>query len=113
MLKALKLDFTPEWLALLALAFLDLLWARAIGFHVNFYPVVDVNNNARNPIINIRSFGSDPQLVSRMARAYIRGAQTAGMMATAKHFPGHGDTSTDSHMELPTIDIDMARLEQI
>ena len=87
--------------------------ARAIGFHVNFYPVVDVNNNARNPIINIRSFGSDPQLVSRMARAYIRGAQTAGMMATAKHFPGHGDTSTDSHMELPTIDIDAARLEQI
>jgi beta-N-acetylhexosaminidase len=87
--------------------------ARAIGFHVNFYPVVDVNNNARNPIINIRSFGSDPALVSRMARAYIRGAQGAGIMATAKHFPGHGDTSTDSHMELPTIDIDKARLEQI
>ncbi|MFL6215353.1 MAG: glycoside hydrolase family 3 N-terminal domain-containing protein [Blastocatellia bacterium] len=87
--------------------------ARALGFHVNFYPVVDVNNNARNPIINIRSFGSDPQLVSRMARGYIRGAQAAGVMATAKHFPGHGDTSTDSHMELPTIDIDAARLEQI
>jgi beta-N-acetylhexosaminidase len=87
--------------------------ARAIGFHVNFYPVVDVNNNARNPIINIRSFGGDPELVSKMARAYIRGAQSAGVMATAKHFPGHGDTSTDSHMELPTIDIDMARLEQI
>ena len=87
--------------------------ARAIGFHVNFYPVVDVNNNARNPIINIRSFGGDPELVSKMARAYIRGAQSAGVMATAKHFPGHGDTSTDSHMELPTIDIDKARLEQI
>ncbi|MFL6275251.1 MAG: glycoside hydrolase family 3 protein, partial [Blastocatellia bacterium] len=87
--------------------------ARAIGVHVNFYPVVDVNNNPRNPIINIRSFGSDPQLVSRMARAYIRGAQSAGIMATAKHFPGHGDTSTDSHMELPTIDIERARLDQI
>ena len=87
--------------------------ARAIGFHVNYYPVVDVNNNARNPIINIRSFGGDPQLVSKMARAYIRGAQSAGVMATAKHFPGHGDTSTDSHMELPTIDIDKARLEQV
>ncbi|HEY9231468.1 MAG TPA: glycoside hydrolase family 3 N-terminal domain-containing protein [Blastocatellia bacterium] len=87
--------------------------ARAIGVHVNFYPVVDVNNNARNPIINIRSFGGDPELVSRMARAYIRGAQSAGVMATAKHFPGHGDTSTDSHMELPTIDIDRARLDAI
>lgn len=87
--------------------------ARAIGFHVNFYPVVDVNNNARNPIINIRSFGGNPELVSKMARGYIRGAQAAGVMATAKHFPGHGDTSTDSHMELPSIDIDAARLEQI
>ena len=87
--------------------------ARAMGVNVNFYPVVDVNNNARNPIINIRSFGGDPQLVSRMARAYIRGAQTAGVMATAKHFPGHGDTSTDSHLELPTVDVDRARLDAI
>ena len=87
--------------------------ARAMGVHVNFYPVVDVNNNARNPIINIRSFGGDPQLVSKMARAYIRGSQTAGVMATAKHFPGHGDTSTDSHLELPTVDADRARLDQI
>src|SRR5262249_40092106 len=69
--------------------------ARALGIQVNFYPVVDVNNNARNPIINIRSFGGDPQLVARMARAYIRGAQSASIMATAKHFPGHGDTSFD------------------
>jgi beta-N-acetylhexosaminidase len=87
--------------------------ARAIGIHVNFYPVVDVNNNPRNPIINIRSFGGDPQLVSKMARGYIRGAQSAGVMATAKHFPGHGDTATDSHMELPTVDIDRARLDAI
>ena len=87
--------------------------ARAIGVQVNFYPVVDVNNNARNPIINIRSFGGDPTLVSRMARAYIRGSQSAGVMATAKHFPGHGDTSTDSHLELPSIDVDRDRLDAI
>jgi beta-N-acetylhexosaminidase len=87
--------------------------ARAMGVHVNFYPVVDVNNNARNPIINIRSFGGDPARVSKMARAYIRGSQSAGAMATAKHFPGHGDTSTDSHLELPTIDVDRARLDRI
>src|SRR5262249_7169065 len=87
--------------------------ARALGVQVNFYPVVDVNNNARNPIINIRSFGGDPELVSRMARAYIRGAQSAGVMATAKHFPGHGDTSTDSHLELPTINVDRTRLNAI
>ena len=87
--------------------------ARALGVHVNFYPVVDVNNNARNPIINIRSFGGDPAQVSRLARAYIRGSQSAGAMATAKHFPGHGDTSVDSHLELPTIDVDRARLDQV
>jgi beta-N-acetylhexosaminidase len=87
--------------------------ARALGVQVNFYPVVDVNNNARNPIINIRSFGGEPQLVSRMARAYIRGSQEHGVMATAKHFPGHGDTSTDSHLELPVIDVDRARLNAI
>ncbi len=86
---------------------------RAMGIHVNFYPVVDVNNNPRNPIINIRSFGEDVASVSKMARAYIRGAQGAGQIATAKHFPGHGDTSTDSHMELPIIDADMARLEAV
>jgi beta-N-acetylhexosaminidase len=87
--------------------------ARALGVQVNFYPVVDVNNNARNPIINIRSFGGDPVLVARMARAYIRGSQEHGVMATAKHFPGHGDTSTDSHLELPIIDVDRARLNSI
>jgi len=87
--------------------------ARAIGVNVNFYPVVDVNNNARNPIINIRSFGGNPDLVSRMARAFIRGSQEHGVMATAKHFPGHGDTSTDSHLELPVVDVDRARLNAI
>jgi len=87
--------------------------ARALGIQVNFYPVVDVNNNARNPIINIRSFGGDPLLVARMARAYIRGSQEHGVMATAKHFPGHGDTSTDSHLELPVIDVDRSRLNAV
>lgn len=87
--------------------------ARALGVQVNFYPVVDVNNNARNPIINIRSFGGDPNQVGLMARAYIRGSQEHGVMATAKHFPGHGDTSTDSHLELPVVDVDRARLNSI
>ena len=87
--------------------------ARAMGVNVNFYPVVDVNNNARNPIINIRSFGGDPELVARMGRAFIRGTQSSGVMATAKHFPGHGDTSTDSHLELPSIDVDRTRLNSI
>ena len=87
--------------------------ARAIGVHVNFYPVADVNNNARNPIINIRSFGGDPELVSRMVRAYVHGSQSAGVMATAKHFPGHGDTSTDSHLELPSVDVGRERLDAI
>jgi beta-N-acetylhexosaminidase len=86
---------------------------KAIGVNVNFYPVVDVNNNARNPVINIRSFGGDPAQVSRLARAYVRGLQSAGVMGTAKHFPGHGDTSTDSHSDLPVIDIDRARLDKI
>jgi beta-N-acetylhexosaminidase len=86
---------------------------KAIGVNVNFYPVVDVNNNARNPVINIRSFGGDPAQVSRLARAYVRGLQGAGVMGTAKHFPGHGDTSTDSHSELPVIDIDRARLDKV
>lgn len=87
--------------------------ARALGVQVNFYPVVDVNNNARNPIINIRSFGGDPNQVGLMARAYIKGSQEHGVMATAKHFPGHGDTSTDSHLELPVVDVDRARLDSI
>jgi len=87
--------------------------ARALGVQVNFYPVADVNNNARNPIINIRSFGGDPNQVGLMARAYIRGSQEHGVMATAKHFPGHGDTSTDSHLELPVVDVDRARLNSI
>lgn len=86
---------------------------RALGIHVNFYPVLDVNNNPRNPIINIRSFGEDVALVSRLGQAYIRGAQENGQLATAKHFPGHGDTSQDSHLELPVIAVGRDRLDRI
>jgi beta-N-acetylhexosaminidase len=86
---------------------------RALGVEVNFYPVADVNNNARNPIINIRSFGENPTQVSRFVRAYIRGTQENGQIATAKHFPGHGDVATDSHLEMPELDIDRAELESV
>jgi beta-N-acetylhexosaminidase len=87
--------------------------ARAIGVHVNFAPVVDVNNNPRNPVINTRSFGADPALVGRLASAYVRGLQSAGVSATLKHFPGHGDTDVDSHIGLPIINQPRPRLDQI
>jgi len=87
--------------------------ARALGIHVPFAPVVDVNNNPANPIINSRSFGEDPQSVARMGAAFVRGVQDYGAVATAKHFPGHGDTETDSHMELPVIGVDRARLDSV
>ena len=77
--------------------------SRAIGVHVNFAPVVDVNNNPRNPVINTRSYGEDPDLVGKLGASYIRGLQSAGMLATLKHFPGHGDTDVDSHLGLPII----------
>lgn len=86
---------------------------RALGVHVNFAPVVDVNNNPRNPVINTRSYGEDPALVGALASAYIRGLQSAGVMATLKHFPGHGDTDVDSHLGLPVIKHPRARLEAI
>ena len=87
--------------------------ARALGVHVNFAPVVDVNNNPRNPVINTRSFGEDPALVSRLAAAYVRGLQAAGVIATLKHFPGHGDTDVDSHLGLPIIKHPRERIEQL
>ena len=87
--------------------------ARALGVHVNFAPVVDVNNNPRNPVINTRSYGEDPQLVGRLASAYIGGLQSAGVSATLKHFPGHGDTDVDSHLGLPIIKHPRERLEQM
>jgi beta-N-acetylhexosaminidase len=87
--------------------------SRAIGVHVNFAPVVDVNNNPRNPVINTRSFGEDPELVGRLASAFVRGLAAGGMLATLKHFPGHGDTDTDSHLGLPIIKQPRERLERL
>ncbi|MGE5360402.1 MAG: glycoside hydrolase family 3 protein [Bacteroidales bacterium] len=87
--------------------------ARALGVYVDFYPVVDVNNNPRNPIINIRSFGEDVNLVGEMATAYMRGIQSAGVLATAKHFPGHGDTEVDTHLGLARIDHPRSRLDAV
>jgi beta-glucosidase-like glycosyl hydrolase len=86
---------------------------RAVGIHVNFAPDADVNNNPLNPIINTRSFGEDPRAVGRLVRAYVRGLQENGMLATLKHFPGHGDTEVDSHIGLPTIRAGYARLDTL
>jgi len=87
--------------------------SRAIGVHWNFFPVADVNSNPLNPIINTRSFGEDPQLVGDMLAAYIRGARKGGMLSTAKHFPGHGDTDTDSHLELARVPGSLDRLNAV
>jgi beta-N-acetylhexosaminidase len=86
---------------------------RAVGIHVNFAPDADVNNNPLNPIINIRSFGEDPRAVAKLVRAYVRGLQENGMLATLKHFPGHGDTDVDSHIGLPTIRSSYSRLDSV
>jgi beta-N-acetylhexosaminidase len=86
---------------------------RAVGIHVNFAPDADVNNNPLNPIINIRSFGEDPRAVAKLVRAYVRGLQENGMLATLKHFPGHGDTDVDSHIGLPTIRSTYSRLDSV
>lgn len=87
--------------------------SRALGITQIFAPVVDINSNPNNPIINTRSFGETPEIVSEMATAFIRGCQENGVACVAKHFPGHGDTDIDSHIGLPTIDADLARLEKI
>jgi beta-N-acetylhexosaminidase len=86
---------------------------RALGIHITYAPVVDVNINPDNPIINTRAIGEDPAQVARLAAAFIRGCQANGMIATAKHFPGHGDTDQDSHSLLPTIAADRDRLEKV
>ncbi len=85
--------------------------ARALGVHWILAPVMDVNNNPDNPVINIRSYGESPRLVARLGSAFIRGARAGGALTTAKHFPGHGDTATDSHVGLPVIQSDIARLQ--
>ena len=86
---------------------------RAVGVHLAFAPVADVNNNPANPIINTRAFGEDPAEVGRLVAAEVRGLQEHGMLATAKHFPGHGDTGTDSHLALPVIGSSWARLDSV
>src|SRR6266404_4313275 len=87
--------------------------ARALGIQQIYAPVADVNNNAANPVINVRSYGEDPADVARFVAAFIEGAQHAGVIATAKHFPGHGDTATDSHRGLPEIDVTRERLNSV
>src|SRR5713226_4066624 len=87
--------------------------ARALGIKQIYAPVSDVNNNAANPVINVRSYGEDPADVARFVAAFVEGAQHAGVIATAKHFPGHGDTATDSHRGLPEIDVTRERLNSV
>lgn len=87
--------------------------ARAIGVHWNFFPDADVNSNPANPIINTRSFGEDPKQVGDLVTAYIKGAHQGGMLTTVKHFPGHGDTATDSHLGVASVNVDRAHLESI
>jgi len=87
--------------------------ARAIGIHMTYAPVLDVNINPDNPIINVRSFGEDPEMVSRLALAFIQGCQEHGLISAVKHFPGHGDSTEDSHLVLPIIEGDRNRLDRM
>ena len=87
--------------------------ARAVGVHWNFFPDADVNSNPANPIINTRSFGEDPKQVGDLVTAYIKGAHQGGMLTTVKHFPGHGDTATDSHLGVASVNVDRAHLDSI
>jgi len=87
--------------------------ARIVGINQIYAPVADVNNNPDNPVINVRSYGEDPEQVARFVSAFIRGVQSQGVVATVKHFPGHGDVATDSHRALPTLDISRDRLEHV
>jgi beta-N-acetylhexosaminidase len=86
---------------------------RALGIQMAFAPVVDVNNNPKNPVISLRSFGENSHLVSRLSAAFVRGIQENGMLATAKHFPGHGDTEQNSHLELARVDASRAELDSV
>ncbi len=86
---------------------------RAVGVNMNLSPIADLETNPDNPIIKRRSFGSDPAMVSPMVAGYVQGLQAAGVLATAKHFPGHGDSRTDSHTSLPVIDLSRERLESV
>ena len=87
--------------------------ARAVGIHIAFAPTVDVNTTPANPVINTRSYGEHAASVAELSAAFVRGVQEAGVAATAKHFPGHGDTDTDSHLALPVVGADRARLDSV
>ena len=87
--------------------------SRAIGIHLAFAPTADVNNNPANPVINVRAFGEDPLMVAAMTSAFVEGVQDAGVAATVKHFPGHGDTDVDSHLALPFIRATRERLDEV
>jgi beta-N-acetylhexosaminidase len=87
--------------------------SRSLGIAWNYYPIADVQVNPKNPIINTRSFGGDPAAVSAMVSAYIKGSHAGGMLTTLKHFPGHGDTDTDSHLQLARVNAPMERLNQV
>jgi beta-N-acetylhexosaminidase len=120
-----RFDDTPWWAPNMAVAATgDVKWARlhgeatakqarAMGINWLYAPAVDVNNNPDNPVINVRSYGEDPAQVSAFAKAFIEGAQAAGALACAKHFPGHGDTATDSHIGLPVVDVSKERLDKL
>ena len=86
---------------------------KAVGVHVNFAPVVDINNNPKNPVINDRSFGENPELVTKKALLWMKGFQSTGLIACAKHFPGHGNTELDSHFSLPVIHKSIEDLKQL
>jgi beta-glucosidase-like glycosyl hydrolase len=88
-------------------------YCKKLGVHINFAPVADVNNNPNNPVINDRSFGDNPELVAQHAIAFAQGLENAGIIACAKHFPGHGDTNVDSHYDLPLIAHDKERLHAV
>lgn len=86
---------------------------KRLGVHINYAPTIDINNNPNNPVIGYRSFGEDRERVSRFGAAYMKGMQDAGIMAVAKHFPGHGDTEVDSHLDLPVINKTMGQLDSL
>jgi beta-N-acetylhexosaminidase len=92
---------------------LTALEGRALGIHIAYAPVLDVNNNPDNPVINTRSYGEDPELAARMGVAFIHGLQNHGMIATGKHFPGHGDTGVNSHLALPVVTVSRSRLDTV
>lgn len=86
---------------------------RILGVHQNYAPVMDINNNPKNPIINVRAYGDNTEIVTKMGTAFIKGMQEVGVIATAKHFPGHGDTDIDSHNDLPVLPFDMERMNNL